>query len=96
MNSSKILETLKEYKEKKSEQYGINRIGLFGSYAKGTAVKKSDVDVVIDIRKPDLFTLVHIKDELEELLNVRVDIVRDRREMNSYLKKHIEKEAIYV
>ena len=54
------------------------------------------MDVVIEIEKPDIFLLVHIKEELEQLLNTKVDVVRNRPKMNPYLKKHIEHEAIYV
>jgi len=43
-----------------------------------------------------MFALVHIKDELQKLLSSSIDIVRIRDKMNPYLKKRIEKEAIYV
>ena len=96
MERSEILEVLKKYKERKSGIYGINRIGIFGSCAKGTTKDKSDIDVVIEINHLDIFALVHIKEELEEIFKTKVDIVRNRQKMNPYLKKHIEKEAIYV
>ena len=96
MNRSEILEVLKNYKEANSRKYRINKIGIFGSFAKGAETEQSDIDVVIEVAEPDIFILVHIKDEPEKLLNSTVDIIRNRENMNPYLKERIEREAIYV
>ena len=96
MTRSEILEILKEYKKENADKYGITNLGLFGSFSKDEGKEDSDIDVIIETAEPDLFKLVHIKDELEELLKKTVDIVRNREKMNPYLKKHIEKDAIYV
>ena len=96
MTRSEILEILKKYKNENSEKYGINNIGLFGSYSKDDENDESDIDIIIETTEPDLFKLVHIKDELEKLFHKNIDIVRKREKMNPYLKKHIEKDAIYV
>ncbi|MBI9037262.1 MAG: nucleotidyltransferase family protein [Bacteroidales bacterium] len=96
MTRSEILKILKKYKNENAEKYGINNIGLFGSYSKDEGRHESDIDIIIETTEPDLFKLVHIKDELEKLLHKTIDIVRNREKMNPYLKKHIEKDAIYV
>ena len=96
MTRSEILEILKKYKDENAEKYGIKNLGLFGSYSKDEGREESDIDIVIETSEPDLFKLVHIKDELEKLLHKTIDIVRNRDKMNPYLKKHIEKDAIYV
>jgi len=96
MTRLEILEILKEYKNENAEKYGINNIGLFGSFSKDNEKDESDIDIIIETTEPDLFKLVHIKDELEKLFNKTIDIVRKREKMNPYLKKHIEKDAIYV
>ncbi|WP_420208633.1 nucleotidyltransferase family protein [Candidatus Electronema sp. JC] len=96
MTSSEILEALAKYKQEKSAKYGINKIGIFGSCSTGQATDASDVDVVVETQFPDLYTLVHIKEELEALFNKPVDIVRHRTAMNPYLKKRIDRDAQYV
>ena len=96
MKTPEIFQILKQYKTENSEKYGINNIGIFGSYSQGRAAENSDIDVVVDIKYPDLYTLVHIKEELEELFNKSVDIVRNRENMNPYLKKRIERDVQYV
>ncbi len=88
-----ILET---FKNKNKDKYGIEAIGLFGSVARDEAKNSSDVDICIKTTKADLFTMVHIKEELEELMSSHIDIVRVRDKMNPFLKNRIEKEAIYV
>jgi len=71
-------------------------IGIFGSTARGDAREESDVDIVLRIREPDLFMLVGIKEELEERLHRPVDIVTYRDNMNLFLKKRIDEEAVYA
>ncbi|ADG92895.1 DNA polymerase beta domain protein region [Arcobacter nitrofigilis DSM 7299] len=88
-----ILET---FKNKNKDKYGIEAIGLFGSVARNEAKDSSDVDICIKTSKADMFTMVHIKEELEELMSSHIDIVRVREKMNPFLKNRIEKEAIYV
>jgi len=96
MNRAEILEIIRQYKQENSEKYGINAIGLFGSYARDMASEDSDVDIFIETREPDLYKMVHIKEDLEQRLNKPVDIVRKREKMNPYLKKRIERDAEYV
>ena len=96
MTRSEILEILKEYKNANAKKYGINNLGLFGSYSKKEEKDESDIDIIIETKEADLFKLVHIKDELEQLLHKTIDIVRKREKMNPYLKKHIDKDVIYV
>ncbi len=96
MSRSAVLKILKKFKKDHSEQYGILLIGLFGSVAREEATENSDVDIVIKITTPDPFKIVHIKEDLEIQLKQRVDIVRLRDKMNTFLKKRIEKDAIYV
>jgi len=96
MNRSEILNILHDYKKKHQEEYRFARIGIFGSVAKGISDEKSDVDIVVEQKEPDLFILGCIKTDLEKEFGKKVDIVRFRKEMDSFLKNRIEKEAVYV
>ncbi|MBQ9526460.1 MAG: nucleotidyltransferase domain-containing protein, partial [Fretibacterium sp.] len=59
-----------------AKQYGISKMSLFGSYARGEANDESDVDLVIDRGRLrgliQYFSFVH---DLEENLNCHVDVV---------------------
>ena len=93
---NEIISILKEYKKTMSSQYGIKRLGVFGSVARGEQTEDSDVDVYLETSKPNMFALVHIKDDLQTLFGCNVDIVRLRDHMDSFLRNRIEKEGIYV
>jgi predicted nucleotidyltransferase len=96
MNKTNILDYLKEHYAEFKEKYHIEQIGLFGSYARDEATKDSDIDICIKTEHTDLFDLVHLKEDLKNLFHTNVDIIRVRKKMNPYLKKRIDKEAIYV
>lgn len=94
LEQNQILSSLQSYKNKNKNKYGIKDIGIFGSYAKNSANDQSDIDVFVKLEQSNLFTLSRIRIELEEIFGIHTDIVQIRDRMNSYLKKHIEEEAI--
>jgi uncharacterized protein len=91
-----VLETLAAFRRTRSADFTLLRIGVFGSAARGRLSEDSDVDVVVELAQPDLLLLVGIKQELEDLLDRQVDVVRYRDNMNPFLKQRIEQEAVYA
>ena len=87
---------LRKYLSTKADAYGITKIGIFGSVARNEQTEDSDVDVCVEMKKPDLFTMVHIKEELQELFGKPVDLVRLRKNMNPMLLKQIKRDGIYA
>jgi len=96
MNRKEVLNALARFRDRRQTEFGISRIGVFGSAARQEMTEASDIDVVVELDHPDLLILVGIKQELEELLHQPVDVVRYRERMNAYLKRRIEQEAVYV
>jgi predicted nucleotidyltransferase len=96
LSIDEVLGVLKKRKMEFEAAYGVTAIGIFGSLARGEAIPDSDVDVVVKMANPDLFYLVHIKEELEGDYKTKVDIVHYREKMNAFLKKRIDQEAVYV
>lgn len=96
MRRDEILGILREFKRECAEEYGILKIGIFGSTARDEAGEESDVDIVIKTKTPNPFALVHIKEAIERQTHKHVDIIRVREKMNPFLKQRIEKEARYV
>jgi hypothetical protein len=96
LDRDEALRLLGGCKQRIVEQYGVTAIGLFGSVARNEATGTSDVDVVVQSDTADLFTLVHIKEELEAAFHRPVDVLHYRSRMNPYLKQRIEQEAVYV
>lgn len=96
LDRTEVLRILSQKKDELARNYGVTRLGIFGSVARGEARETSDVDVVVEMKKPDLFYMVHIKEELEDALKCPVDIIHNRKRMNSFLKNLISRDAVYV
>ena len=96
MKRDDIILSLRRFKEMNQQKYNIIRIGLFGSAARDNMRGQSDIDVVVELETQDLFDLIGIKLDLEEELSQQIDIVSYRDKMNDFLKRRIEKEAVYV
>jgi len=90
-----IFYVLRLMKEQLQVRYGVTRIGVFGSVARGEASAESDVDIVVEM-EPNLFLRAGLKAELTSRLGRPVDVVRYRQGMNSRLKRRIDREAHYV
>lgn len=78
-----------------AKDYGIERIGLFGSVARDEQTSCSDVDIAY-VGKADILIRSRIKQELEKLFKCRVDLVRLRPQLPSYFQESIIKDLIYV
>jgi len=90
------LDRLKKSKGILKEQFGINKIAVFGSYARNEAKKDSDIDIVVlDMDKKNAFTLIKTKYFLENALELNVDIGH-YDSIRPTIKKRIEKELLYV
>ena len=91
-----VLPELKRYRQEFGGQYGILSLGIFGSLSRDSVSDSSDIDVVVRLKEPNLFTLSRIRIDLEERLHRSVDIVSFRERMNPFLKSRIQQEATYV
>ena len=96
LQAVKLRTLLRTFKEQHAEEYHLLALGYFGSYARNEATPESDVDVVFQTDRPDLFTTAMLRQDLEALLDHPVDVVRLRDSMNPRLKARIEREATYV
>ncbi|OFX27268.1 MAG: hypothetical protein A2033_13305 [Bacteroidetes bacterium GWA2_31_9] len=69
---------------------------IFGSYARGTMNKNSDLDILVDLEKGvGLFQFVKMKLQLEELLNKNIDLVSSNG-LSPYIGPEIMKEKILI
>ena len=93
--TNEILDLLREFKRTSGEKYGIEKLALFGSAARGEQREGSDVDVCVEM-EPSAYLLVRLKRFLESLLGCSVDVVRMHKHINPYLLKEIENDGIYV
>ena len=79
------------------EQYKIEKVWLFGSYARGEAREDSDVDFYMKVPKEiGLFGLGGIYADLEEALGKEIDLITRIPEENKIFKKYVEREEILL
>jgi hypothetical protein len=99
MNREQILQILCDELPFLQREFGVKRIGLFGSYARGTQTDISDVDIVAEFERPIGLRFVEFSQHIERILGRRADIltpagvagIRNRR-----IARQIEGAVIYV
>ncbi|MBK7444567.1 MAG: nucleotidyltransferase domain-containing protein [Ignavibacteria bacterium] len=93
----KILNFLSNNKEKLTIEFGVNSIGLFGSYINNIQNRESDIDILIDVK--DSFKnykyYIELKRFLENNFGKKVDLVY-KNAMNPLIKMEIQNNIIYV
>lgn len=72
---NKVLNILKENKERLKKEYHLKEIYLFGSLSRGENANDVDIMIVDDDELFTLFTLSGLMLDLEKLFNSKVDIV---------------------
>ena len=90
------METLRLNKPYFEKELGVIRIGLFGSFAKGRQLTDSDVDILVELDKPDWAKLCGVWDILEKQLNNKVDLVRKGPHLREKFMQTVEREIIYA
>ena len=70
-----ILSLLRESYPQLTAQFGVQRIGLFGSFAREAAQESSDVDLIVELQRPIGLKFVELVEYLEMLLGRRVDVL---------------------
>ena len=70
------VESIREVVSPIAREYGVKRVYLFGSYAKGLATEKSDVDLLIEKGKPmSLLKLSGMRQQCQDALKTSVDLL---------------------
>lgn len=91
--------TMEEIKQKSiplAKQYGVKRLGLFGSYARGDAGENSDLDFLISTGKMrGLLQYMGFVLDLEDAFGCHVDVVTDGIEDQSFLNA-IKKDEVVL
>jgi hypothetical protein len=96
MNSQEdILNSLNQHAAELRKSFSVNRIGLFGSFARGNASEKSDVDILVELDKPSFDHYMDLKFYLEKLFERSVDLVLSDT-IKPRLQPIIKQEVIYA
>jgi predicted nucleotidyltransferase len=87
---------LRDYKRNHAVEYGIERMGIFGSVARNEQKEDSDVDVYYEGPAMSLAGSVRLLEDLEKLFGTRVDIIREHKYLKPEFVNRLKKDIIYV
>lgn len=90
------IDKLVAFKHTFGKQFGITKLGIFGSVARQENTEESDIDIVVEIEKPTLSLMYELKERLKELFKCEVDLVRFRPTLRPLFKSNILNDAVYV
>ena len=90
-----ILKSLQERQDEMRARFSVQRIGIFGSYLRGNASEKSDIDLIVDLAEPTFDHYMDLKFYLEAIFERPVDLVLSDT-IKRRLKPVIQKEAAYA
>jgi len=96
MDISKLLQEKREEILAIANNHGAYNVRIFGSTVRNEANEKSDIDILVSFeRGRTLIDLVSLNDELEALLDKRVQVITDGG-IHPYLKDSILSEAVAI
>jgi predicted nucleotidyltransferase len=98
MNKQQILNYLKSHKQYLQETFGLDKIGLFGSFARDENKTSSDIDIMFEVDKNTKFSMfqyLKLNKYLEDNFKTKVDLVREAT-IKDDIKPYIKKDLIYV
>ena len=95
-NGNEIDSKLRNHLEQLRSEYGVERIGVFGSYVRNQQRPESDIDLLVEFSRPVGFVqFIRLEDYLQGLLGAKVDLVT-RKALKPHMGKRILEEVRYV
>ena len=93
--TDKYIQTIRKCLPEIQKNFGVTGLAIFGSVARGDARNNSDLDIIVDM-PPRLLLVSGLRDYLEQLLNVSVDLVRRHSHLSPSFLTQISQDAITV
>ena len=96
MNKSEIIGLLQTHKQPLMERFGVTDLAVFGSFARGEATDKNDVDILVSFDGPATSrSYFGVQFYIEDLTGRNVDLVTDKA-LRSELRSSVERECLHV
>lgn len=96
LNLNDCMNKLLEFKSHFGEKFGIIRLGIFGSVARGENTEDSDIDIVVELKNPTLSTMYDLEQQFKSMFGCSVDLVRYRNTLRPLFKSNLQKDVKYV
>jgi predicted nucleotidyltransferase len=89
-----IINILKDHEKEIRLQFGVRKIGVFGSYVRGENTEDSDIDILVEFDEPTYHNFMALIEFLESLFNKKVDLVTNNS-LSPYIRPWVEKEVVW-
>lgn len=74
LTRQQILQALRKH-DRVLKKLSVRKIGLFGSYAREEQTHKSDIDLIVEFKRPTFDNFMALNDYLEKLFKKKVEIL---------------------
>lgn len=90
------LDLINQNFEELKSHFGVKKIAIFGSIARGESTKRSDIDIIVELNKSvGFFAFIKLEEYLQQILGKKVDLAT-KESLKPAIKKTVLKEAIYA
>lgn len=94
-NRQQCFERITQASSQIKAEFGVESLCVFGSMARGDNNLDSDIDVCVEM-PPKAFKVLALKEYLQDLLGMSVDLIRIHTNMDLFLSKEIQRDGIYL
>ena len=95
-NLDEIKGLIQQHRWELKRQFHVEKIGVFGSYARGDQKKRSDIDFLVTFDEAiSLFDRVDLNIYLKELMGRRVDVI-PHSNLRPELREYVLKDLVYL
>lgn len=95
MTKNEALAKLSNNKLYIQNSFEVDKIGLFGSYAKDQHTEQSDIDIYVEFKHKTFDNLAGLWNFLEELYQKKIDLVHKHKNNNKVIISNILQDVIY-
>ena len=99
LTKNKIIQVLRKEQPYLQKEFGVKRIAIFGSFARGRAHQKSDVDIFIEFNKSPGIRFFDLMDYLDKKLGRKTDVLTEKGLSSIRVKRvaqEIKRTLVYV
>ena len=96
MTKETIIERLREDFPILRREFGVQSIGLFGSYSTGMQNDESDIDFLVNLNAPYAKNFFGLWDYLEKKFDRKIDLTREGKHLRENFVNTINKEIVYA
>ncbi len=96
MTKEYILDKLRENKNYIQNEFGVEKIGLFGSYATGKQTQNSDIDIFVKFQEVKFRKIAGLWNYLEDVYHTKIDLFREHKRSKGAIYEHIKGETIFI